>query len=161
MTPDDAVQISGWHYPGRWSVYDLHSPTDIVDELDLYRAVTDGDDNLIGFLCVDSAARVPGLNADPNILDVGVGMDSCLVGRGNGQAFGKAVLEYLNSRHPGRPLRAVIQSWNVRSRRFAATAGFIDVGELSSTKGEHQAFYRILLKPDSALVAATGVQNDA
>jgi hypothetical protein len=35
---------------------------------------------------------------------------------------------------PGGPLRAVIQSWNMRSRRFAAMLGFFDVGELSNTQ---------------------------
>ena len=87
------------------------------------------------------------LNADPEIVDVGVGMDPCLVGQGSGQTFGTAVLDHLGRRHPGRPLRAVIQSWNVRSRRFAARLGFFDVGEMSKTPGEQQGSYRILVRP--------------
>jgi hypothetical protein len=65
MTTDDAAPVSGWRYPNRWSAYDLRSSTDISDGLDLYWVVTDGDDNLIGFSCVESAAGVRGLDPDP------------------------------------------------------------------------------------------------
>src|SRR4051812_48618215 len=102
-------------------VHYMGSRPDIADGLDLYWVVTDGDDNLIGFSCVESAACVRGLDPDPEILDVGVGTDPCLVGQGSGRAFGKAVHDHLGRRYPGGPLRAVIQSWNMRSRRFAAT----------------------------------------
>lgn len=149
MTTDDAAQISCWRYQDRWSVYNLESSTGILDELDLFSAVTDGEDNLIGFFCVEAAARVRGLDPDPKILDVGVGMDPRLVGQGSGYAFGTTVLDHLGRRYPGRPLRTVIQSWNVRSRRFAARLGFFDAGELGDTRGEQQGPYRILLKPDA------------
>ena len=162
MTTDDAMHISSWRYPDRWSVYDLTSSTNILDELDLYWAVTDGDGTLIGFFCQESAARVRGLNQDPEILDVGVGMDPCLVGQGSGRALGEVMLDHLGRRYPGRPLRAVIQSWNVRSRRFAATLGFVDVGELASSPCSQQDSYRILLKPEAgssrgSMVTQSGV----
>ena len=162
MTSDDATQISSWHYPHQWSVYDLQSSIDILDELDLYRSVTDADGTLIGFLCRESAARVRGMSADPEILDVGVGMDPCLVGQGSGRAFGEVVLDHLGHEYPGRPLRAVIQSWNLRSRRFAASLGFVDVGELRSSPCSQEESYRVLLKPEAGssrgfVVARSGV----
>ena len=149
MTTDDAAHVTGWSYPDRWSLYDLSSSSDIVDELGLYWVVTDDGGNLVGFFCMGAAARVHGLDPDPEILDVGVGMNPRLVGQGRGRAFGKVVLDHLGSRYPGRPLRAVIQAWNLRSRRFAAELGFVDAGELGSTHGEEQGSYRIVLKPDA------------
>jgi len=162
MTIDHATCVSSWRYPDRWSVYDLQSSTDILDELDLYRSVADADGTLIGFFCLESAARVHGMSADPEILDVGVGMDPCLVAQGSGRAFGEAVLDHLGHEYPGRPLRAVIQSWNLRSRRFAATLGFVDVGELASSPCSQQESYRVLLKPEAGssrgvVVARSGV----
>lgn len=145
MTPDDAARVAGWQYPDRWSVYDLPSSSTILDELDSYWAVTDGEDTLVGFVCEGSAARVDGLTADQDVVDVGVGMDPDLVGQGGGRVFGNAVLAHFGRHHPGRPLRAVIQSWNVRSQRFAAALGFAFVGEL--TQGGQRTAYRILLKP--------------
>jgi [ribosomal protein S18]-alanine N-acetyltransferase len=162
MTTADATHVSSWRYPDRWSVYDLQSSTDILDELDLYKAVSDGDGTLIGFFCQESAARVRGMDPDPEILDVGVGMDPRLVGQGSGRAFGEVVLDHLGRNYPGRPLRAVIQSWNVRSRRFAATLGFADVGELTSSQVSQHDSYRILLKPEAGssrgfVVAPSGI----
>lgn len=103
----------------------------------------------VGFFCVGAATRVPRLDPDPEMLDVGVGMDPRLVGQGSGRAFGTVVLDHLGRRYPGQPLRAVIQSWNVRSQRFAARLGFVDVGYLNSTNGEQQSSYRVLLKADA------------
>lgn len=147
MSIDDAAIVSQWRYPDRWSVYDLESAEAVLDDLDLYRAVCDGDGTLVGFFCVGAAARVPGLDPDPQMIDVGVGLDPHLVGRGRGQSFGTAVLDHLAGRCPGQPLRAVIQAWNTRSRRLAGALGFIDVGELSTPVGEPRTIYRVLLRP--------------
>jgi ribosomal-protein-alanine N-acetyltransferase len=148
MTVDDATHVTSWHYPHRWSVYDLQSSIDILDELHLYRSITDADGTLIGFSCLESAARVRGMSADPVILDVGVGMNPSLVGHGSGRAFGGVVLDHVSHEYPGRPLRAVIQSWNLRSRRFAASLGFVDIGELARSPCSQQESYRVLLKPE-------------
>jgi ribosomal-protein-alanine N-acetyltransferase len=146
MTVDDASSVVGWRYRDRWSVYDLMSPAGILDELNLYWAVTDTSGALTGFVCVEAAARVQGLNADPRFVDVGVGMDPDLVGQGIGPVFGEAALGHVGRLCPEKSMRAVIQAWNVRSQRFALKQGFIDVGELASTQDRRQVHYRILMK---------------
>jgi [ribosomal protein S18]-alanine N-acetyltransferase len=147
MIVDDALRLGEWRYPGQWSVYDIDSPQVVLDELDQYWAVTDAcGDSLVGFVCAGAAARVPGLNADPVLLDVGVGMSPDLAGQGRGSDFGRAVLEHLARHFPGRPLRAVIQAWNERSLRFAASMGFVGVGELVSSQGGRATRYRIVAK---------------
>lgn len=95
MNVDDALRVAGWRYRDRWSVYDLESPAGLENDLDLYWAVTDTADTMVGFVCVEAAARVPGLDADASFIDVGVGMDPDLAGQGRGSAFGEVVLGHL------------------------------------------------------------------
>ena len=99
MNVDDALCVAGWRYGEQWSVYDLESASDLLDELDLYWSVTDAADTLVGFVCVEAAARVPGLDADSSFIDVGIGMDPDLVDQGRGPASSEAVLG-----QPGSPL---------------------------------------------------------
>jgi [ribosomal protein S18]-alanine N-acetyltransferase len=82
---------------------------------------------LSGFFCTGAAARVSGLDEDPSLVDVGVGMDPDLFGQGRGAAFARTVLEFLAREYPGRSLRAVVQSWNGRSLRLTRRLGFVDV----------------------------------
>jgi len=83
---------SGSDVQGRGRREANESPVGLSDELDLYWAVADAADTLVGFVCVEAAARALGLDADSPFIDVGVGMDPGLVSQGRGPAFGEAVL---------------------------------------------------------------------
>ena len=117
MTADEAGLIATWRYRGEWSVYDLGSPQPMLDDLASYYSGLAGR-TLIGFCCIGEAVRVPGMTKEPATLDVGMGMDPAQVGRGNRTVFGRAVLNYLSTAHPGQALRAVVQRWNERSLRL-------------------------------------------
>ena len=90
-------------------------------------AIVDADGVLHGFFCVGAAARVPGLEPDPRFLDVGIGLDPSLVGKGWGNELGHVVTRHLNEVHPTRRLRAAVQSWNERSLKVARRLGFSEV----------------------------------
>lgn len=110
MRDDDASAVATWRCTGDWSVYNLASEHELVDELACYHSVfLDGE--LIGFFCIGDAARVLGLPEDAETIDVGVGMNPKLVGQGFGQSFGHAVLSYLEANYPNQRLRAVVQAW--------------------------------------------------
>lgn len=145
MTVGDAQRVAAWRYSGDWSVYDLRSAQPLIDDLASYRAVVAGK-TLTGFCCIGEAARVPGMTAEPVTIDVGMGMDPAAVGGGNGAAFGQAVLSYLSQSYPGQALRAVVQSWNVRSLRLTRRLGFEDLGELTAVQGGQPVAYRIVVK---------------
>ncbi len=100
---------------------------------------------LIGFCCIGVEARIPGMPEQPEILDVGLGMDPALVGRGAGATFGETVLRYLTERHPGKALRAVVQSWNERSLRLTRRMGFEDIGELTTVQSDQPVSYRVVM----------------
>lgn len=162
MTTDDARQVAGWRCLDRRSAAGFQSSTDVSNALELYLAVADNDDKVIGFIGVDSAAGLGRLDPDPDILDVEIGIDPCLAGHGSEQVIGEAILDHLGRTYTGRPLRALIQSSNMPGRRFASALGFIDVGELSNPQGAHQNSCRVLLKPEArsswgTLVAQSGI----
>ncbi|CAM4486271.1 GNAT family N-acetyltransferase [Nocardia ninae] len=131
FTRSDARQVAGWQYAGPWQIYDFGSADD--DELpsaaDGYTAVADADtDRIVGFFCIGPEARVPGLDEDPAVVDLGVGMDPQWVGRGHGGHFGTTVLAQLRRDYPATPVRVVIQSWNTRSRQLFRRLGFVERG---------------------------------
>ena len=146
MTVGEAVDMSNWRYDGDWSVYDLSTPQPVLDNLASYYTVASGI-NLIGFCCTGVEARIAGMKADPAILDVGMGMNPQLVGRGNGARFGEIVLQYLDRRHPGITLRAAVQDWNERSLRLTRQLGFTDAGELIAVQGGRPVSYRVVQRP--------------
>jgi [ribosomal protein S18]-alanine N-acetyltransferase len=162
MYADDARGVAAWHYRGGWSVYDLPSAQALLDDLDSYHVFTAVDaDAVVGFCCTGAAARVPELVEDPLFVDVGLGMDPRMVGRGYGAVFGEAVLSHVKGEYPGRRLRAVIQSWNERSLRTTRRLGFTDAGELGCVQHGEQVNYRVVVTvrlsstPRSAAAAAT------
>jgi ribosomal-protein-alanine N-acetyltransferase len=114
-TPADARAVAGWRHPGRWSVYDQRD-VDGMTAAAGYRAVVAADDGrLIGLYCVGGEALVPGVEPDAEIVDLGVGMAPVYAGDGRGNAFLQAVLDDLGRQLRAKPVRALIQTWNVRS----------------------------------------------
>jgi RimJ/RimL family protein N-acetyltransferase len=125
LTPEQGEAMAGWAYPGPWAVYDVTGP---VDPAEGFWAVLDEADDVVGFACFGVEARVPGLDARPGVLDVGVGMRPDLTGRGRGREFASAVLAH-GWEVPGTArLRAVVQGWNARSRALLAGLGFTETG---------------------------------
>ncbi len=144
MTLADAEQIAAWRYSGPSSVYDLDSSQPLIQDLDSYYVMIAGG-QLVGFCCAGAAARVRGIDADPAVLDVGLGMNPAFVGRGYGVAFGRVALRHMANTYPHRAtLRACIQSWNRRSLNLARRLGFVDGGEISVLQNLQAVDYRIL-----------------
>ena len=143
MTVGEAADVATWRYGGEWSVYDLATPQPILDNLSSYYTVVSGED-LIGFCCIGIEARIAGMKVDPAILDVGMGMNPQLVGRGNGARFGEIVLQYLDDCHPASTLRAAVQAWNERSLRLTRRLGFEDAGELIVVQDGRSVNYRVV-----------------
>jgi RimJ/RimL family protein N-acetyltransferase len=127
LTTADAAGVGEWRYPPPYAVYDVDGHA-LIEELDRYWAVVDPDDQLVGFYCTGTAARVPGLPIVDGTVDLGMGMRPDLVGAGLGAAFGATVMEHVAAEHGSRALRVVVQSWNERSARLARRLGFSDAG---------------------------------
>jgi RimJ/RimL family protein N-acetyltransferase len=127
LTDADLDEIATWRYDGRWSVYDSDGRLDP----DLgYWAVTDAPTGrLVGFGCLGEDARVPGLPAARDVVDVGVGMRPDLVGRGRGAGFASAFLDFAATRTTAARFRVVVKDWNARSLRLVERLGFARTGD--------------------------------
>ena len=146
-TPVDTRSVARWRYPGRWSVYDLQDGDDMT-AAGGYRAVVAADDGrLIGFYCVGGEALVPGVEPDDEIVDLGIGMAPVFVGNGHGTAFLHAVLDDLGRQQPAKAVRALIQSWNVRSLSLARGFGFLENGTHRCVQDGEEIDYTVVVRP--------------
>ena len=147
MSPTEAIAVADWHYEGPWRVYDLNGH--IPDAIDDYYSVCDPSPGggLIGFFCVGYEARVPGLEAVDGTLDLGWGMNPEWVGQRYGNAFGAAVLTEAQLLHQNlRQIRAVVQTWNLRSIGVLRKLGFASRGTHTCVQQGQPVQYDILIR---------------
>jgi RimJ/RimL family protein N-acetyltransferase len=126
LTIEDGMDIAMWRYPGPWAVYDaLEAP----QQDEGYWAVCDGAGKLAGFCCLGDAARPVGLDPAPDALDVAIGINPELAGRGLGAELGRAAVDYALSVSDGRRLRCAVRESNERGLDAARASGFVPAGE--------------------------------
>ena len=149
MTPVDAATVATWRYDGPWSVYDVRdSATAVMTSESGYFAIADANtDALRGYICVGGEARVPGLSEEPEVLDVGIGLDPSVVGRGRGRSIVGPALRWVEDRYGGLEMRSVVQSWNERSLRLCHRLGFTVGGHHSVDQQGAVVKYTILRRP--------------
>jgi len=146
LTAADAEQIARWRYEGPWKVYDSRPEDGPMSDRPAYLAVAGVPDGpLVGFCCAGVEARVPGLTAQDDVLDVGVGMDPAWVGRGHGVEFAGTVLDHYRTTAGADRLRAVVQAWNERSLRLMRSLGFTEVGEHVCEPDGRPVVYKVLV----------------
>lgn len=143
LSPADAREITTWQYDGPWSVYDSAETTAV----DYWAVVDTQDESLVGFYCTGVEARVPGLDEEPGVLDLGVGMRPDLVGAGNGPTFAAAVIRHLRTHTNATSVRAVVQSWNERSIRLSRGLGLEPVGSHECVQNDKVVTYAVLCGP--------------
>ncbi|MGH8980365.1 MAG: GNAT family N-acetyltransferase [Acidimicrobiales bacterium] len=147
LTGDEIAAVRAWRYDGPWSVYDSRGDEDFTAE-NGYRAIEERrTGHLLGYVCTGVEARVQGMTELPGVLDVGVGLDPALVGKGRGRSVLLPVLELLA--HAVRPegFRAVVQSWNTRSIRLCDQLGFEKVGAHVAVQTGMPVEYVVLRRP--------------
>jgi ribosomal-protein-alanine N-acetyltransferase len=127
LTDLECELIAGWRYPGRYATYEFdHPPSAALG----YHAVVDEHDALIGYCCFGAEARVPGVDATTDVIDVGYGMAPELMGHGRGRAFVDAIVGFASRTYGPAHLRALVLDWNHRSRRTLEHAGFAETGDV-------------------------------
>lgn len=145
LTPDDARRVSEWRYDGPWSVYDPRPGDEPVTAEQGYWAVAGADGGpFVGYYCTGVEARVPGLEAEPGVLDLGVGMAPEWVGQGHGAQFAQAVVDHVRQHHGATRLRATVQSWNTRSLKLTHHLGFTEQRRHTCTQNGKQVEYTVL-----------------
>lgn len=125
LSIEDGMDFAMWQTPGPWTVSDSLEPP-AVDEG--YWAIRDSTGQLVGYCCFGEAARVPGIEADPVMLDVVYGIRPNLVGHGLSNELARVVTARATEVAAGRRLRTILATWNEVGRRSAEHSGFKVVG---------------------------------
>lgn len=122
LTSVDAARVASWRYPGRYSTYDSKDLSSLAQD---HFGVAEHDE-LVGYCCFGASARVDGANAEHGTLDVGYGLAPNRMGRGLGNRFVAAVLEFARQKYAPERFRLYILDWNTRSRTVASRLGFTE-----------------------------------
>lgn len=133
-----AREVETWHYEPPWDFYDLASdPADAAAMRDParaehHRAVLDESGHLEAFWYFDRHA---------DVVEVGIGLRPDLTGRGLGESFLRAQLEYAS--HEWRPaaFRLFVAAWNERAIRLYERLEFHEVARETrrfELVGEHE-----------------------
>lgn len=148
-TVADAERIARWRYTGPWAVYDQRPQDGPITAAEGYLVVVhEPGDVLIGFCCIGPDARVPGILAEPGVVDIGVGMNPAFVGRGYGREFVGALVAHVQRPPAPECIRAVIQAWNARSRSLLHSLGFVETRRHISFQGGRDVEYVVVeLRP--------------
>ena len=133
LTTGECDAIGEWRYVGRYATYEFdEGPPDPAEG---FFAVEDDSGQLIGYCCYGAHARVPGVEAEAGVVDVGYGMRPDLVGQGRARPFVAAILMYASQRFDVDKFRAMVVDWNRRSLAACHRAGFQQTGEVTTDAG--------------------------
>ncbi|HEX6953033.1 MAG TPA: GNAT family protein [Gaiellaceae bacterium] len=134
-----ASEVATWHYEPPYDFYDLASdPADAAEMRDPARAshfravLTDSGDRLDAFWYFDW---------DDDVVEVGIGLRPDLTGRGNGESFLRAQLDYASRSWQPHTFRLFVAAWNERAIRLYERLGFREVGRETRSfelVGEHE-----------------------
>jgi ribosomal-protein-alanine N-acetyltransferase len=145
MDENCAHIIAGWHYEGIYAFYDMEQDVKDLEELldprswvDHYYAVADERGDLIGFFCFEREREA---------VDIGLGLRPDLTGRGWGQAFLEAGLEFAREKYRPTTFTLSVATFNQRAINVYRKAGFKDLEIfVNETNGGRYEFLRMTRK---------------
>jgi ribosomal-protein-alanine N-acetyltransferase len=131
ITAKEAREVLKWRYPGLPTLYNP-DPDELEDDIEVlltpaynYYAAHSVEGLLVGFCCYGADAQVPGGDYNlRNAVDVGLGMNPALVGRGLSHAFLAAILDWGRQCFEPDYFRATVAGINLRSQGMFSRAGF-------------------------------------
>lgn len=131
MTMLEAKEITTWKYPEEYAFYNFDDSPEALQELvdGTYYAVRDEAGQLMGFFCFGQNAQVPEgqrqkLYEGENVLDIGLGLKPDLTGKGIGQSFLQAGMEFAKQQFHPEKLRLTVAVFNTRAIKVYSRMGF-------------------------------------
>lgn len=131
MNKNIAEEILNWKYDPPYDFYNNElSDSEIAELLNgTYYAVLTEKEEVYGFFCIGDGAQVPagkrcGVYEDL-FIDMGLGMNPGLVGKGHGMKFGLFVLHSIEETHQKLPIRLTVALFNGRAIHLYKKLGFV------------------------------------
>ncbi len=125
-----AQTIVSWQYD---PPYDYYNPDPnhvhqnirrFLDRPEEYAGIYDSDRQLMGYCYFGAEAQVSGGNYTDGVLDIGLGLRPDLTGKGNGQAFFSAILDFSTETFSFDAFRVSVAEFNHRAIRLYRNMGF-------------------------------------
>lgn len=135
-TEEDIRLFSEWTYEAPYDAYDItKSPDEAVEyflrpDVRCHALVETG--RLVGFVTFGSDAHVPGGDYAREALDIGLGLDPELTGKGNGKRYIEAAVAFADATFKAQRMRVTIAASNVRAQRAWKSVGFVKTGDFLS-----------------------------
>lgn len=142
MNEKTANEILNWKYEKPYDFYNSEITDEGLKEIleGSYYALVDQFKELIGFLCIGENAQVPignqfGVYTD-DFVDIGLGMNPKLVGKGNGFQFFQFIIKYIEENYKSVPIRLTVAKFNLRAIHLYKKLGFVMENEFSTDYAE-------------------------
>ena len=137
-----AKEIINWKYTKPYDFYNNENTDEAMKELldGSYYALVDECKELIGFFCIGENAQVPIGNQfgvyTEGLVDMGLGMNPNLVGKGNGFEFCTYIIKFIEGHYKGTPIRLTVAKFNLRAIHLYEKLGFVMENEFSTDFAE-------------------------
>jgi len=148
FTEREATTVSGWRYEPPYDLYDgdPRSPDVYLDIDDsgfgYYVIAAAGDAEPLGFCCFGAEARVSGQREEEGVVDIGGGLRPRLLSAGLATRVFPDVIDFATRRFGPRSFRTAVATFNTRSLRLCAAAGFVVVRTFAGPGREFQELTR-------------------
>lgn len=142
MNKKMAKEILNWKYDVPYDFYNNENTDEAMKELldGSYYAVVDEFKELIGFFCIGENAQVPIGNRlgvyTEDLVDMGLGMNPNLVGKGNGFKFCTYIVKFIEEHHKRTSIRLTVTKFNQRAIHLYEKLGFVMENEFSTDFAE-------------------------
>ncbi|HWI48113.1 MAG TPA: GNAT family N-acetyltransferase [Rummeliibacillus sp.] len=137
-----AKEILHWQYDPPYDFYNNDCTDENIKEMlnGTYNALVDDHNRLVGFFCVGESAKVPagykfGVYKE-DWIDMGLGMNPYLVGKGNGFEFCTYIIDFIKNRFGESPIRLTVATFNKRAIHLYEKLGFVCENRFNSDIAE-------------------------
>ena len=150
MTDSIAREISGWKYADEYEIYSFEEGVETIAELmnGEYYSCTDQEKNLIGYFCYGKSAQIPTVQSEiynGGALDIGLGLKPELCGRGLGEKFLKAGMNFAGEKWNPPAFRLSVACFTWRAIKVYTRLGF-QCRERITHRITHMEFQKMVFK---------------
>ncbi|MFX3675156.1 MAG: GNAT family N-acetyltransferase [Paenisporosarcina sp.] len=151
MNEELARTVISWKYEKPYHFYNSEFTDEELNERlnGTYFALLNKTGDLYGFFCIGDSAQVPkgnqfGIYTD-GFVDMGLGMNPKLVGKGYGIDFCSYIVRYLEEEFKSTPIRLTVAKFNQRAIHLYEKLGFSKNNEFETDFAE---FMTMVKKPN-------------